>query len=275
MVFHYNCETRGIFQIYMVEDLRAVLFRAERDVIDAPCPEVITPRVFHNLFIRHGDPIEYAQRGSTLSPLGRLRSVVLAERISQVFGFSAASEYIVAIWHSGRARTIETAEILQAKLVLIKDMLGARKIRILEDLQHMPLMSPEEALRPLLEAGITRDKLYETWINAPLGFLTERNAKAPHVLESEALEFLMEANECSLILGKGVPVINIFVTSETTLGALAQGRFPNHDVRAIGFCEILRATTGLMSEGGSGQIEYEFRGEIWVEKAPWFVVSLN
>ncbi|MBI2590457.1 MAG: hypothetical protein HYW33_01050 [Candidatus Blackburnbacteria bacterium] len=259
----------------MVEDLRSLLFKAEHSALLTPCPEMIVPRVFHNLLVRHGDPLEYAQRNSALSQVGRLRSVLLAEQIAQSFRFSPASEYIIAIWHSGRARTIETAEILQASLLLIKTKLDARKIRVLTGLQCISHMSPEEALRPLLEAGVAKENLYKTWINAPLEFLEKKNAKTPRKLEDEVLEFLMEASECSLILGKGAPVINIFVTSETTLGALAQKRFPNQDIRTIGFCEVLRATTGLTGEDGLMQIEYEFRGETWVENTPWCVISLN
>lgn len=229
------------------------------------CSSNITYRVFHNLFIRHGDPVEYAQKSAALSQVGRLRSAALAEQVACIFDFSPISEYLIAIWHSDRPRTIETAEVIQASLLLIKAKLCARKIRIVKDLQHVRYMSPEKALRPLLEVGVKKKKLYRTWISAPTEYLMGKNAKTPQEIELEVLKFLTEVTAYSETSGEISPIINIIVTSETTLGALARKRFPNQDIQAIGYCEMLRATIGLVGSKGLRQIEYEFRGDTCID----------
>lgn len=240
-------------------------------------PEKIQiPTVFHNLIVRHGEPVAYADPDARLSLKGRIEASKFGDQIAEIFKWNRDSEFIVALWHGGRKRHLETADIIKDKLLWLRTVLEARRVIVVERLNYSPHLNPGQALLPLMKAGIPREELYPRWLGMSQKELKGIGAQTPDEVEDNLLSLLQAFTECSLEVPLSRPVLDILVTSETSLGALVQNRFPDQDLK-MNFCEVLQVDTGKVGPGGELTTDFTFRGET-LTQTPWVLsdfTSLN
>jgi broad specificity phosphatase PhoE len=218
------------------------------------------PRRKMRIFIvRHGEPEEYAVKDAALSGRGRDQVQEFAKNFLSDLKGKQETGAAVKILYSGISRTKESGEILERELEKGIGEDELKNITLLNSHERKTLQTTG-TLKPLMDAGVPKNEAYQRWIGASEEELQLVGAKTPEEVDKAMSELIRGMDEMSTRLGPGPEVDYVWVTHETTHGAILKRLDPEGKAN-IGFVEPLEIDIG-QEDGG---IKYKFRDQEFVE----------
>ncbi|MCR4324472.1 MAG: histidine phosphatase family protein [Candidatus Curtissbacteria bacterium] len=202
---------------------------------------------FH--FVRHGEPEEYGETDSPLSPIGRRQ----IEGYARNFLNSLEGKPEVRIAYSRRRRTRESADIIEAAF---KSSPG-----VYFGMWPQNSIEPHDTLEPLIEAGIDSREAFSEWRkNAEFVYKEVVDIRGPKDIWDDIHRVVRRFLNISSVIPKNKPDWHlILVTHETTIASLAAEIGVDLDNLQIGYAESLKI------EISDERMKYSFR-DLLVEK---------
>lgn len=204
--------------------------------------------------MRHGEPEVYAAPDASLSENGKNQVREFARKLAEDLTTRQEKGAFIKILYSGVTRTKESGEILEVELERVINEKQLQNVRLLNSHERKTLQTTE-TLGPVIQSGIPKETAYDKWLEASPEELQLLGAKTPEEVGEAMEEFIDRMNRLSTRLGKGPEIDYVWVTHETTHGAILKRLNPDEPPTKIDFAEPLEIDIGQKD----GSIKYKFR----------------
>ena len=219
-----------------------------------------SPRRKMRIFIvRHGEPEIYAAKDSMLSEEGKKQVREFGKNFLDDLKKRQETGAAIKILYSEISRTKESGEILESELEKTIQEEKLQNITLLNSHKREALKSVG-TLGPLINTGVPKAEAYERWLTANPEELRLVSAKTPEDIDEAMSELVKGMDKMSSRLGPGPEIDYVWVTHETTHGAILKRLDPEGRAN-IGFVEPLEVDIGEKD----GSIKYKFRNREFTE----------
>jgi broad specificity phosphatase PhoE len=208
------------------------------------------------IFVRHGEPEQYAVKEAGLSEAGKeqVRGYARGYLEGLREDLATGGRIAVKILYSDVRRTMESANVFAEelqKLVEAEEVVG---VRILTPRPRSELKSTG-TLGPLIDAGVPKEDAYQTWLSAEERDLADTGSRTPEEIFKVVEEFAERKDALSRRVGEeGERLDYVCWTHETTHGGLLRGL--GREALRPNFAEPIE-----IDIDSSGKQKLVFRGE--------------